>query len=70
LDNPGWTVTIDLTGTRLDQATYERREVHRSEDDWCITWTENKIFTAACGPTNLAEVLHEFRQWATSSHRR
>src|SRR3954454_356004 len=70
LDNPGWTVTIDLAETELDQTPYERRVVHRSEDDWCITWTECNVFTAACGPTNLPEVLHQFRQWATNHHRR
>jgi hypothetical protein len=65
LDNPGWSITIDLTGTDLDAATYARREVHRSEDDWCSTWTENAAFQAACGPTNLAEALHEFRLWVS-----
>lgn len=68
LDNPGWTATIDLAQTDLDPRTYTRRETHRSQDDWCVTWTENAIFHAACGPTNLAEALHEFRLWASSRH--
>jgi hypothetical protein len=66
LDNPGWTVTIDLADTGLDPDSYPRREVHRSEDDWCVTWTENATFQAACGPANLAEALHEFRLWIST----
>lgn len=70
LDNPGWSVAIDLAGTCLAEAGFPRREVHRSEDDWCVTWKEKDAFAAACGPTNLAEALHEFRTWATQSHPR
>ncbi|WP_345470154.1 immunity 53 family protein [Actinoallomurus oryzae] len=66
LDNPGWHVTIDLTDTGVAPEAYTRREVRRSEDDWCITWTENATFQAACGPANLAEAIHEFRLWTTS----
>jgi hypothetical protein len=60
LDNPGGTVTIELADTGLNPDSYPRREVHRSKDDWCVTWTESATFEAACGPTNLAEALHEF----------
>lgn len=63
LDNPGWEVKIDLPDHGAP-ASYERRETHRSEDDWCVTWTEEGTFHAACGPTNLAEALHNFRVWA------
>jgi hypothetical protein len=66
LDNPGWSIKIDLTDTGLDTEAYARREVHRSEDDWCITWTEHATYQAACGPTNIAEALHEFRLWASN----
>jgi hypothetical protein len=34
LDNPGWSVTIDVARTALDPTTYSRREIHRSEDDF------------------------------------
>jgi hypothetical protein len=59
-------VTIDLAETELDPGTYTRREIRRSDDDWCVTWTEKATFQAACGPTNLAEALHEFRLWAST----
>lgn len=65
LDNPGWSVEVNLTDTNLDGVDYPRSEVHRSEDDWCVTWVDQGNFKAACGPTNLAEALHAFRTWAT-----
>jgi hypothetical protein len=67
LDNPGWSVAISLTGTSVADAAYSRRELHRSDDDWCITWVEAEVFNGACGPSNLGEALHHFRAWATGS---
>lgn len=66
LDNPGWQVKIDLPDHGPAPTSYERQEIHRGEDDWCVTWTESDAFHAACGPTNLAEALHHFRVWATT----
>jgi hypothetical protein len=65
LDNPGWNVKIDLPHRNAPANGYERLETHRSEDDWCVTWTEDDKFRAACGPTNLAEAIHRFRVWVT-----
>ncbi len=65
LDNPGWRVKVDLEATELKSRLFQRHEVHRSEDDWCVTWVDDAAFHAACGPTNLGEALHRFRAWAT-----
>lgn len=65
LDNPGWLVTIDLTGTRLENIDYSPQEIHRSEDDWLSIRVESKIFRGAGGPLNLGEILHAFRVWAS-----
>lgn len=56
---------VDLQGTELKAGAFQRNEVHRSEDDWCVTWVADAAFHAACGPTNLGESLHRFRAWAT-----
>src|SRR5262249_14404082 len=34
IDNPGWSVKIDLNGTSLTDRHYERQAIHRSEHDW------------------------------------
>jgi hypothetical protein len=65
LDNPGWWVKINLEDTALAGLSYEDSEIHRSEDDWCVTRVAGNTFHADRGPTNLAEALHSFRAWAT-----
>ena len=63
IDNPGWSVQIDLTGTELIRAPFENREINRSEDDWLVTWVEDDKWHLACGPLNLSEGLSYFRTW-------
>ena len=64
LDNPGWTVDVDLADTRLSSRSYDRAETHRSENDWLVSWREEERWRAACGPLNLAEALTAFLDWA------
>lgn len=66
LDNPGWTIEIDLEETDLEGREYTLQEVDRSTQDWVRTWTAEKAFHAACGPGNLIEALTLFRAWATT----
>lgn len=65
LDNPGWSAEINLRGTELLGRSFERREIHRSEDDWLVVWIEDDKWNLACGPINLAEGLHYFRAWVS-----
>ena len=66
LDNPGWSVEIDLTGTPLEERRRDRAELHRDEHDWHVSWVESSIFNGVCGPTNLGELIHVFRLWVQS----
>jgi hypothetical protein len=66
LDNPGWTVGIDLAETDLEEHDYPRQEINRTTQDWVRAWTAGKTFRAACGPGNLTEALTLFRTWATT----
>ncbi|MGW7456070.1 immunity 53 family protein [Streptomyces sp. NPDC054787] len=67
LDNPGWTVQVDLEETDLEGREYPRQDVNRTSEDWVWAWTAEKTFHAACGPGNLSEALAIFRAWATAS---
>ena len=60
LDNPGWTLKIDVKET----PPFARLETHRTEDDWVVCWIEEDAFHAACGPLNLEEALEVFLDWA------
>ncbi|MEE1735195.1 immunity 53 family protein [Streptomyces sp. BE147] len=67
LDNPGWTIEIDLEETDLEGRDYNLQEVNRGTQDWVRTWIAEKTFHAACGPENLTEALTLFRTWATTT---
>ena len=63
LDNPGWSVSIDLHATNRQGAALERVRIERSEHDWIHYWVEKKQFRIACAPQNLSEALQIFVQW-------
>ena len=69
LDDPGWTIDIDLAGTTLVDAPFgvhEDRYDH--EVSWLRCWTEAAVFHAACGPGRLEDALRVYRSWAESYH--
>jgi hypothetical protein len=71
LDNPGWKVEVDLTGTDLEHAPFEDFVVERLNDDWiyarAVDTGETVVrrrFEAFCGPKSLTEALDIFLDWA------
>lgn len=64
IDNPGWSVSIDLFDTNLEGKEFDTIKEDRSENDWFICFVVNKKFESRCGPRNLSEVLRIFRSWA------
>jgi hypothetical protein len=68
LDNPGWSLKIDLTATELETVPFV--EVRHNYDDDISWWTcflRDKTFHAACGARDLTSVLGVFRAWAERS---
>jgi hypothetical protein len=63
LDNPGWTLEIDLNDTRAESRQLERIKVERSGNDWFLYSVEKKKFKASMGPGNLGEVIRIFCDW-------
>jgi len=59
LDNPGWTIKIDLSATPLDKLQFERN-IDNGRFDWMFIKTKNKIFEANCDQKKLTEVLKIF----------
>lgn len=64
LDNPGWWVKIDLTGTKLEDAAFRPLLERRSEADWLDCKVKDKIFDGAGDPSKLEEILAIFLDWA------
>ena len=65
LDNPGWRLTIDLTGTPLEHKPFNELSDLDPQQDWIRCWVEEKRFQAACGPMMLSTVFSYFVQWAS-----
>ena len=64
LDNPGWTLRVDLDGTALAGRTSDWTRVERSESDWIFYRSTGEVFEAACGPMNLEEAVEAFLEFA------
>jgi len=61
LDNPGWSLKINIDDTDLEEVTLGRIKHERNDEDWIHYWVQDRIFHAACGPLNLTEALSVFR---------
>src|SRR5882762_11283258 len=68
LDNPGWTLEIDLRGTDSEDRTLERVKIERAENDWVHYWVDKKKFRARMGPANLTEGIEIFSSWFENSN--
>ncbi|MFF2806598.1 Imm53 family immunity protein [Streptomyces sp. NPDC058000] len=64
LDNPGWSVEVDLEETGLSGAILDRTEVTNG-DSWIQAWSDGSVFHLRCGPADLVSALERFRDFAT-----
>ena len=66
LDNPGWTLEIDLSDTELEGRPFT--PVHRGDSEEDATWLHCSVsdgkFHAAGGVQDLPDMLEAFLQWA------
>jgi hypothetical protein len=61
LDNPGWTIRIDLSETCLEQLDFKKEFQNQlNEYDWFQFKTEKEVLIIACGPENLRQVFEIF----------
>lgn len=66
LDNPGWSVEIDLADTEPEGVSYAEVKDLASEREWVHTRVEGTIFHGSAGPAMLTVVLRQFLDWAAS----
>jgi hypothetical protein len=59
LDNPGWTITIDLEDTSLESAVLEHA-MDNDEQDWYIIKAAEKKYKAAGDPDKLEFLISYF----------
>lgn len=60
LDNPGWTVVIDLVGTDLESMRMEPIVEERDDTDWLNCRIENARFIGNGGPLKLESIFNLF----------
>jgi hypothetical protein len=69
LPEAGWTITVDLRGTTLEDVGGSE-EWQKLEGEMNLDWIHFKVaagtFEARCGPRNLKATLDLFRAFATS----
>lgn len=72
LDNPGWSLKIDLTDTPLIGQAFERAshgeptvdfEEWQRTGSWWVAAVNSHAFEASCGPLDLSDVIGVFRRW-------
>ncbi|MBA3697482.1 MAG: immunity 53 family protein [Planctomycetes bacterium] len=64
LDNPGWTIDINVEETTLAGRVSEISKVDRTETDWLHSSCDGTVFKLRCGPGNLEEALQLFLDMA------
>ena len=64
LDNPGWSVKIELTDTELEDADFEPHIEDRSESDWIHCKVKERIFEGAGDASKFETILTVFLDWA------
>lgn len=68
IDNPGWSIDIDLINTPLEDKVFEKLRIDRHEHDWVICKVKDNVFQCSGGPKNLGEMLSIFKEWVESNN--
>jgi hypothetical protein len=63
LDNPGWTVTIELTDTDFEGVAFAEVKDMAPERDWIRCWVEGTEWQGVGGPLMLTSILAHFLDW-------
>lgn len=76
LDNPGWSLKIDLTDTPMQGRPFQREEhgeisgdldEWRQTGSWWVARVDGNTFDVACGPLDLSAAVGVFRRWVDAS---
>jgi hypothetical protein len=65
IDNPGWSLKVELKDTYLYEVDFKKVKIQREEEnDWIICDVKNGDFQGYGGPRNLGDLLRVFLNWA------
>ena len=66
LDNPGWSLTIDLVGTECEGQPFDEIDWEKNENNWIQCNIINNQFKGSGGPKNLQDLIQIFIDWRKS----
>jgi hypothetical protein len=64
LDNPGWSVVIDLAGTALAEVPFAEVKELDSDTEWMSCAVREQRFQGYGGPAMLHRILSVFLEWS------
>jgi hypothetical protein len=64
LDNPGWSLSINVADTALEGRTFTPIQIDRTDTDWVRCSVDSDVFQGRGGPHNLRELISTFLEWA------
>ncbi|OHB76102.1 MAG: hypothetical protein A2Z34_10585 [Planctomycetes bacterium RBG_16_59_8] len=65
LDNPGWSVNINIAETPIADKEFSKVKHERGDCNWVHCWVEDETFKGRGGPNNLREILNIFAIWCS-----
>lgn len=66
LDNPGWSVKIDVRETEAEGRPFERIFIDKGDDDWYVCQVQDEVFQGSGDPDKLETLISVFRKWYES----
>lgn len=63
IDNPGWSVEIDLTDTILEDKVFEPINYDLSDNNWLVCLVRDGVFKGNGSNDKLEEILNIFKIW-------
>lgn len=63
IDNPGWSVEINLKDTELEGKYFKKIDDQISENDWIQCQVKDAKFMGAGGSMNLKDIIWIFVDW-------
>jgi hypothetical protein len=67
LENPGWHLTINLSGTSAANALPQRLSLDTPCGDWIVCSIGDERFDGLGDPRKLEQIIGVFRQWVDIS---
>jgi len=60
LDNPGWSVLIELTGTPYSESAWPPFKQESSDTDWIVCSKKDRVFRGCGDPSKLETIIRYF----------